>query len=106
MTYQAQLLHAVVNSMAEGLAVVDDAGRWLLRNPAATRVGGLAGDLRGLLAAAPGGQDPLALALAGETVRDMELEVADPPGRILAVSAVTAAPRLDHRPRPSPADLP
>ncbi len=86
-TSQAQLLHAVVNSMAEGLAVVDDAGRWLLRNPAATRVGGLAGDLRGLLAAAPGGQDPLALALAGETVRDMELEVADPPGRILAVSA-------------------
>jgi PAS domain-containing protein len=37
MTDQAQLLNAVVNSMAEGLAVVDDAGRWLLRNPAATR---------------------------------------------------------------------
>ena len=46
MTDQAQLLNAVVNSMAEGLAVVDDAGRWLLRNPAATRVGGLAGDLQ------------------------------------------------------------
>ena len=87
MTYQAQLLRAVVNSMAEGLAVVDDSGRWLLRNPAATRVGGLAGDLRGMLAAAPGAQDPLALALAGETVRDMEFELADPPGRILAVSA-------------------
>jgi signal transduction histidine kinase len=87
MTYQTQLLHAVVNSMAEGLAVVDDAGRWLLRNPAATRVGGLAGDLRGMLAAAPGDQDPLALALAGETIRDMELEVAVPQGRILAVSA-------------------
>ncbi len=89
MTYQAQLLHAVVNSMAEGLAVVDDAGRWLLRNPAATRVGGLAGDLRTMLAQAPGDQDPLALALAGETVRDMELLVSDPPGtgRILAVSA-------------------
>jgi signal transduction histidine kinase len=88
MTYQAQLLHAVVNSMAEGLAVVDDAGRWLLRNPAATRVGGLAGDLRSLLAAAPGDQDPLALALAGETVRDRELEVPGPAGagRILAIS--------------------
>jgi signal transduction histidine kinase len=92
MTYQAQLLHAVVNSMAEGLAVVDDSGRWLLRNPAATRVGGLAGDLRGMLAAAPGDQDPLALALAGETVRDMELEVAAPPGRILAVSAAPLPP--------------
>ena len=39
-------MNAVVNSMAEGLAVVDDRGRWLLRNPAATRVGGLADDLR------------------------------------------------------------
>jgi signal transduction histidine kinase len=89
MTYQAQLLHAVVNSMAEGLAVVDDAGRWLLRNPAATKVGGLAGDLRGLHAALPGDQDPLALAFAGETVRDRELEVPGPAGaaRILAISA-------------------
>ncbi len=90
MTYQTQLLHAVVNSMAEGLAVVDEDGRWLLRNPAATRVGGLAGDLRGMLAAAPGDQDPLALALAGETIRDMELEV--PHGRILAVSAAPLPP--------------
>jgi signal transduction histidine kinase len=92
MTYQAQLLHAVVNSMAEGLAVVDDGGRWLLRNPAATRVGGLAGDLRSLLAQAPGNQDPLARALGGETVRDMELSIDTAPGagRILAVSA---APR-------------
>ena len=90
MTYQTQLLHAVVNSMAEGLAVVDEDGRWLLRNPAATRVGGLAGDLRGMLAAAPGDQDPLALALTGETIRDMELEV--PHGRILAVSAAPLPP--------------
>ena len=89
MTYQAQLLHAVVNSMAEGLAVVDDSGRWLLRNPAATGVGGLAGDLRTLLAHAPGDQDPLALALSGKTVRDREIRISDPPGagRILAVSA-------------------
>ena len=54
MTDQAQLLNAVVNSMAEGLAVVDDAGRWLLRNPAATRVGGLAGDLQALLSSGSG----------------------------------------------------
>ena len=54
MTDQAQLLNAVVNSMAEGLVVVDDAGRWLLRNPAATRVGGLAGDLRDLLSSGSG----------------------------------------------------
>ena len=89
MTYQAQLLNAVVNSMAEGLVVVDDAGRWLLRNPAATRVGGLAGDLRNLLSSGSGADDPLSLALAGQTVRDRELVVAGPPGagRILAVSA-------------------
>jgi signal transduction histidine kinase len=89
MTYQTQLLNAVVNSMAEGLAVVDDAGRWLLRNPAATRVGGLAGDLRGLLASSPADQDPLSIALAGGTVRDQEFQVTTAPGagRILAVSA-------------------
>jgi signal transduction histidine kinase len=89
MTYQAQLLNAVVNSMAEGLVVVDDAGRWLLRNPAATRVGGLAGDLRDLLSSGTGAEDPLSLALAGQTVRDRELVVSGPPGagRILAVSA-------------------
>ena len=89
MTDQAQLLNAVVNSMAEGLAVVDDAGRWLLRNPAATRVGGLAGDLQALLSSGSGAGNPLALALAGGTVRDRELVVSGPPGagRILAVSA-------------------
>jgi signal transduction histidine kinase len=89
MTYQAQLMDAVVNSMAEGLAVVDDSGQWLLRNPAATKVGGLPGDLRALLLQAAGPEDPLARALAGETVRDMEIQVSDPPGagRILAVSA-------------------
>ena len=88
MTYQAQLMDAVVSSMAEGLAVVDDCGRWLLRNPAATRVGGFAGDLRALLATSAGG-DPLARALAGHTVRDVELRISDAPGagRILAVSA-------------------
>ena len=58
MTDQAQLLNAVVNSMAEGLAVVDDAGRWLLRNPAATRVGGLAGDLQALLSSGSGAGQP------------------------------------------------
>jgi signal transduction histidine kinase len=94
MTYQAQLLNAVVNSMAEGLAVVDDSGRWLLRNPAATRVGGLAGDLRVLLSDALGPDDPLARAFAGETVRDVELRVPVPPGagRILAVSAAPLPP--------------
>jgi signal transduction histidine kinase len=89
MTDQAQLLNAVVNSMAEGLAVVDDAGRWLLRNPAATQVGGLAGDLQALLSSGSGAGNPLVLALAGSTVRDRELVVSGPPGagRILAVSA-------------------
>jgi len=94
MGYQAGLLNAVVNSMSEGLAVVDEDGRWLLRNPAATRVGGLAGDLRSLLAEAAGDADPLARALAGETVPDTELRVATGPaqGRILAVSASPLPP--------------
>jgi signal transduction histidine kinase len=47
-----------------------------------------------MLATAAGSEDPLARALAGETVRDMEIRVSDPPGagRILAVSA-TPLPR-------------
>jgi signal transduction histidine kinase/integral membrane sensor domain MASE1 len=94
MTYQTQLLNAVVNSMAEGLAVVDETGEWVLRNPAAARVGGLAGDLREQLSTALGDEDPVTLALAGETVRDRELRVAYPPGegRILAVSAAPLPP--------------
>ena len=93
-TDQAQLLNAVVNSMAEGLIVVDDGGRWLLRNPAASKVGGLAEDLRALLSKPDGRPDPLTLALTGATVRDRELEVVGPAGqgRILAVSA-TPLPR-------------
>ncbi len=91
---QAQLLNAVVNSMAEGLIVVDDSGRWLLRNPAASKVGGFADDLRALMSSSDGGPDPLTLALAGETVRDLELEVVGPKGqgRILAVSSTPLPP--------------
>jgi signal transduction histidine kinase len=93
-TDQAQLLNAVVNSMAEGLIVVDDSGRWLLRNPAASRVGGLADDLRALMSSSEGEPDPLTLALTGETVRDRELEVVGPKGqgRILAVSSTPLPP--------------
>lgn len=92
-TYQAGLLDAVVGSMAEGLLVVDDAGTWLFRNAAAARVGGLTGDLRTLLQAMPDSPDPLHLAFSGRAVRDMEIEVADPPGRgrIIAVSATPLA---------------
>ena len=80
--------------MAEGLIVVDDSGRWLLRNPAASRVGGLADDLRALMSSSDGGPDPLTLALTGETVRDRELEVVGPKGqgRILAVSSTPLPP--------------
>ena len=99
-TDQAQLLNAVVNSMAEGLIVVDDSGRWLLRNPAASRVGGLAEDLRALMSSADGGPDPLTLALAGETVRDRELEVVGPKGQAGSWRSPRppchATPRLDE----------
>ena len=90
MTDQAQLLNAVVNSMAEGLAVVDDAGQWLLRNPAATRVGGLAGDLRALLSSALRRRRPAgAGARRAAPCATASSVVSGPPGagRILAVSA-------------------
>jgi len=109
-TSQATLVRAILDSMADGVTVVDAAGRVVLRNPAASLlVGDLPGDsLESLPPSAygllrPDGTSvaptemPVARALAGERVVDVDLFVrnpAIPDGRLLEVSA-TPLPDTD-----------
>ena len=100
--YQASVRQAVIGSMNEGVFVVDDAGEVLLHNPAAAEIFGVAESemTRELLAArsdrwADGtpmrDEDrPSSRALAGETLREVEILVrnGDQPDRVVAVSAV------------------
>ncbi|WP_249998699.1 ATP-binding protein [Actinoplanes sp. M2I2] len=100
---QANLTTAIVNSMAEGLTVVDEQGRLLLRNPA---VRGLLGgvvsgsdqigkpDYYGLLHpdGTPMGPEemPYRRALAGTEVRGLDMLVRNPgvpQGRLLSASS-------------------
>ena len=92
--YEASVRDAIIGSMAEGLLVVDDAGELLVSNQAARDVLG-APSARGTLAAIPAqrvdgtplrdAERPLARALRGESVRDLELRtVGDAGPRILA----------------------
>lgn len=102
--YQAGLLDAVVTSVVEGLAVVDDRGEVLLVNPAAVDILHLAAGTRpsslGLLEAKhvdgstiPDRERPFRRALAGETVRnvDVVLTTTDGVDRVLSVSAAPLA---------------
>jgi PAS domain-containing protein len=88
---QAALLSTVVDTMAEGVRVVDAQGRVVVRNPTATRL--LAGrshldpddsttDLAGLArldgSPVPDAELPFRRALAGEEVRDLDLLVRVP----------------------------
>jgi len=100
---QAGLMTAIVDSMAEGLTVVDEQGRLLLRNPAVRRlVGGVTNlsgemgrpDLNGLFH--PDGtplsadEMPHRRALGGTDVRGMDILVRNsgvPSGRLLSVSS-------------------
>jgi diguanylate cyclase (GGDEF)-like protein len=100
---QARLMTAIVNSMVEGLHVVDDQGRLLLRNPAVRRLmGGVVSDSEhigrpdyyGLFH--PDGTPvapedvPHRRALAGTDVRGMDILVRNPgvpQGRLLSVSS-------------------
>ncbi|AEI11459.1 SpoIIE family protein phosphatase [Cellulomonas gilvus] len=87
---QAALLSTIVETMAEGVRVVDADGRVLVRNPAATRLlMGVAGvdvpdeaDLDGLLrldgSPLPRAELPFRRALAGHDVRDLDLLVRTP----------------------------
>ncbi|MGK5683710.1 diguanylate cyclase domain-containing protein [Actinoplanes sp. URMC 104] len=100
---QAKLMTAIVDSMNEGLTVVDEQGRFLLRNPAVRRlVGGVVStsgqmgrpDFYGL--SHPDGtpltpdEMPYRRALAGTDVRGMDVLVRNPgvpEGRLLSVSS-------------------
>jgi diguanylate cyclase (GGDEF)-like protein len=102
-TGQAKLMNAIVDSMSEGLTVIDEEGRLLLRNPAARDlVGGLSSgtgrmgqpDEYGLFH--PGGtplepdEMPYRQALAGHDVHGLDLLIRNPgvpDGRIVSVSS-------------------
>ena len=101
---QAALLTTIVDTMAEGVRVVAPDGRVLVRNPAATRLlTGLpslsldddAADLVGItrLDGSPLSEAelPFRRALAGQTVRDLELLVQTPGAPEPRVIAFTAA---------------
>ncbi len=113
-TGQARLMSTIVDSMSEGLTVVDERGRVLLRNPAVrTLMGGaIPGTdeparpgFHGLFHLDGTPVDPAGMphrrALAGHDVRDLDVLVRNagvPDGRILRVSS-TALPgeRDGHR---------
>jgi signal transduction histidine kinase len=110
--FRAELLDTVIAAMTEGVAVVDDADRVLVRNPAADRLGYVAtrrdGDAHpGFEVFHPDGtpvapdQRPSQRALRGEVVEDEELVLApDGVGQVLAVTAVPLRPdEADGRPR-------
>lgn len=101
--YQASVREAVIGSMNEGLFVLDDQGAVLLHNPAAAEIFGIAEDVmtrEALVARSnrwadgtplPDAERPSSRALAGETVRDVEILVSpgsDLPDRVVSVSAI------------------
>ncbi|MDR7276365.1 diguanylate cyclase domain-containing protein [Catenuloplanes atrovinosus] len=110
---QAGMLTAIVESMTEGLTVVDEEGRVLLRNPAVGRlVGGVVGDTGRM--AEPGHYGlfhpdgrPLApeemphrRALAGTDVRNTDILVRNPgvpAGRLLSVSSTALSDDAEGR---------
>ncbi|BCY12706.1 ATP-binding protein [Actinoplanes sp. L3-i22] len=94
---QKTLLTAVIDSMADGLAVIGGDGRVTLRNPAVTELLGRCGpdDLLG----GPGwdGEPAYLRALAGEDVRGVDMPVRNPgvpEGRVVRVTA-TVLPHPD-----------
>ncbi len=101
--YQATLLDTVITSMTEGVAVVDDHDRVLIRNPAADRLGYVASgrpddEHPGFEVFHTDGtpvplrERPSQRAMRGEVVADEEvLPRAGRPGQVLTVSAVPLA---------------
>ncbi|MEV4639899.1 ATP-binding protein [Actinoplanes sp. NPDC049548] len=111
---QASMLVTIVDSMAEGLVVMDDRGRLILRNPAAVRLMGGVVSTSGHMADAgfyglfhpdgtPLGTDELPYRRAAESGEPHSMDIvvrnaSVPDGRILHVAA-TQIPRLvDGRP--------
>lgn len=114
-TGQARLMSTIVDSMSEGLTVVDEQGRVLLRNPAVRHLmGGVMNPDSGHLAK-PGFYGlfhldgtpidaslmPHRRAIAGDDVRDLDILVRNsgvPDGRILRVSSTVLPDERDgHR---------
>ncbi|BFU44017.1 ATP-binding protein [Krasilnikovia sp. MM14-A1004] len=99
-TRHAALMSAVVDSMADGLSLVDADGRVVLRNPAGVRLLGPPGAMRdmqsrahhldGSPVALP--ELPPARALAGEQVEPVDLLFTDPDGRDGRILRVSATP--------------
>jgi diguanylate cyclase (GGDEF)-like protein len=101
---QNKMMTAIVDSMAEGLTVVDDQGRFLLRNPAVRRlIGGVVSSSDEMAAPnyyglfRPDGtllapnEMPYRRALAGTDISGMDVLVRNPGvphGRILSVSSI------------------
>ncbi|WP_229073710.1 ATP-binding protein [Actinoplanes sp. DH11] len=108
---KAGMMTTVVNSMTEGLAILDPAGRLVLRNPAAGRLLGSVNTVAGGVALGsdygffhPDGRPladadlPYARALAGEEVEPMDVLVrnaAVPEGRIVRFNVARIAVRAD-----------
>jgi PAS domain S-box-containing protein len=111
---QAGLLGAVMTSIGDGVAVVDENGEFLLRNPAARRLLGIDGDVGGLAAQQqhfglfrPDGRTPYPLdelplmrALRGESPDGLEMvirNVARPDGILISVDARPLDPSAGQR---------
>jgi signal transduction histidine kinase len=110
---RAELLRAIIDSTADGLAVVDDRGRVTLRNPAAARlVGGLISADGQVPRAGPYGffrlngkpltdaEMPYVRALAGEDLEDVEILIRNPgipDGRVFNVRATTLVDATGRR---------
>jgi signal transduction histidine kinase len=98
--FQAELLHSVITSMTEGVAVVDRDDHVVVSNPAAERLGyvdpGRSDDehpgfevFRPDGTRVPPAERPSQRAMRGETVQDEEVALApDGLGQVLSVSAV------------------
>lgn len=102
-TAQAALVRTIVDTMADGVSVIDTSGRVVLRNPAATdlvgrqqldRSGAVDIDAYGIrhVDGSPmrPEESPMAIALSGESVENLELVVSNPSapdGRLLQVTA-------------------
>jgi PAS domain S-box-containing protein len=104
----ARILQSILDNMGEGIAVVDDGGRFLIWNPAATRLLGRAPLETSLMdwprhfgVSMPDGsslsdpqESPVARAIRGEPVNDLELFVRGGDGRPGRWLSVTARPLL------------
>ncbi|BCJ45718.1 hypothetical protein GCM10010168_58620 [Actinoplanes ianthinogenes] len=113
-TEKAELMTTIINSMTEGLAILDQAGRLVLRNPAAGRLLGSTNTVAGGAALGsdygffhPDGTPladaelPYQRALAGEDVQPMDVLIrnaAVPEGRIVRfnVSRLASPSGLQH----------